>query len=283
MGFLADAAPYAFDLGWPVFPQARASVRKAPLVERGCYAASTSDQQLAAWDEQFGEANVGLATGAASGVVVIDLDGEEGIANWAALEGKVMFRLPETVVSETGGGGRHLFFRSPGQCKNSVSRIAPKIDVRGDGGAAALPPSLHHSGRTYRWVVSPWDRPLAMFPLALLRFVKEPIDYGRRAMDWRQPAGDVGKQLAGIVRVASQAPNGERNHTLNWAAYTAAGLIGSGMAESQVRAALMEAAAACGLDRIEATGTINSGLRAGKSKGGQRARPQPDRSVGDQT
>lgn len=271
MSFLSDAAPYALGLGWPVFPQARASVRKAPLVERGCYAASTSEVQLAAWDEQFGQANVGLATGAASGVVVIDLDGDEGIANWAALEGKVMFRLPETVMSETGGGGRHLFFKSPGQCKNSVSRIAPKIDVRGDGGAATLPPSLHHSGRTYRWLVSPWDREPAMFPLALLKVVKEPMDYGRRPLDWRQPTGDVGKQLAGIVRVASQAPNGERNHTLNWAAFTAAGLIGAGLSEHQVRAALTEAAFACGLDRVEAMKTINSGLRAGAAKGARRA------------
>lgn len=269
MGFLADASPYALDLGWPVFPQARSSVRKAPLVERGCYAATTSEQQLADWDEQFGEANIGLATGAASGVVVIDLDGEEGIANWAGLEGTVMFRLPETVMSETGGGGRHLFFKSPGQCKNSVSRIAPKIDVRGDGGAATLPPSLHHSGRFYRWLVSPWDREPAMFPIALLRFVKEPVEM-RPQLTWRLPAGDVGKQLAGIVRVVSQAPAGERNHTLNWGAYTAAGLIGPDLSENQVHAALAEASAACGLDRIEARGTINSGLRAGMRKGAQR-------------
>jgi hypothetical protein len=61
--------------------------------------------------------------------------------------------LPATVEAIT-GHGRHLYFKMPGiSVRNSESRIAPKIDVRGSGGYALCPPSLHPSGKRYAWSV----------------------------------------------------------------------------------------------------------------------------------
>jgi len=37
--------------------------------------------------------------------------------------------------------------------RNSVSKLAPGIDVRGDGGYVLAPPSVHPSGRAYAWSV----------------------------------------------------------------------------------------------------------------------------------
>src|SRR5262249_13771842 len=49
----------------------------------------------------------------------------------------------------TPSGGRHLYFRDPGNVRNSTDKLAVGVDVRGDGGYVVLPPS--HDG-LYEWV-----------------------------------------------------------------------------------------------------------------------------------
>jgi hypothetical protein len=95
--------------------------------------------------------NIGIVTGAASGIVVIDVDagGEETLARLEREHGP----LPPTVMARTGGGGRHIYFRHPGvPVKNDVKkRLAPGVDIRGDDGFVVAPPSLHKSGNLYEW------------------------------------------------------------------------------------------------------------------------------------
>ncbi|MBB6016932.1 bifunctional DNA primase/polymerase [Deinococcus radiopugnans] len=99
----------------------------------------------------FGEpAGKGIAviTGALSGVVVLDLDGEAG-----ELLRKRMGWNPHV---RTGSGGYHLYLRHPGSPVRTVSaKVAgvlgqewPGLDIRGDGGYAILPPS-HNAAGTY--------------------------------------------------------------------------------------------------------------------------------------
>lgn len=62
-------------------------------------------------------------------------------------------KLPDTLVSQTGGGGKHVFFKRPeGGVKNSAGKIAKGIDVRCDNGYVVIPPSPHHSGGEYCWL-----------------------------------------------------------------------------------------------------------------------------------
>ncbi len=81
---------------------------------------------------------VAIATGSKSGVWVFDIDADKGgEASLKDIETR-MGALPATVESITTGGGRHLFFRIPDfdgapEIKNSVSKVAPGIDVRGVG------------------------------------------------------------------------------------------------------------------------------------------------------
>lgn len=86
--------------------------------------------------------NYGIATGERSGVFVIDFD---SIDAFEAMSD----RLPPTYSVAT-GRGVHLYLKMPGfPVKNSVSALAPGVDVRGEGGFVVAPGSLHKNGKTY--------------------------------------------------------------------------------------------------------------------------------------
>lgn len=103
------------------------------------------DALIKLWDKRKG-LNVGIATGAISGIFVIDIDGEQGEADIARCG-----ELPQTLTART-GRGRHLFFKHPGNnIKTHTRAIGDKVDVRGDGGYVAGPGSNHASGAVYEW------------------------------------------------------------------------------------------------------------------------------------
>jgi len=122
-------------------------------------------EQVQRWWRRWPDANVGIVTGAVSGLVVLDVDprhgGEESLAALEAEHGA----LPRTVESLTGGGGQHLYFRHPGASVPSRP-IAPGLDLKGDGGLVVSPPSGHVSGRAYAWEsgCAPGDVPIANLP-----------------------------------------------------------------------------------------------------------------------
>jgi len=128
-----------------------------------------SEDQLEQWFKRWPDANLAVVTGEVSGLVVLDVDprhgGKESLAALESRHGK----LPETIESITGGGGRHLFFAHPGREVRNRVGIMPGIDLRGDGGTIVLPPSVHPSGKRYRWKRghAPGDRPIAPLPIWL--------------------------------------------------------------------------------------------------------------------
>lgn len=101
-------------------------------------------------------AGYGVRTGAApfgSGCIVVDLDSEAACAAFESLGG-----APETYTVAS-PRGLHLYFTHPGFCvRNSRSKLASKIDVRGDGGMVVGPGSPHKSGARYELLR---DAPLA--------------------------------------------------------------------------------------------------------------------------
>jgi len=103
-----------------------------------------TESEITAWFTRTPDANIGIVTGSISGVAVVDLDGPEGIAEAKKLG------LSSTLVSIT-GEGKHLWFRASAHVASSV-RVHPGIDIRGEGGYVVAPPSIHESGRRYRWV-----------------------------------------------------------------------------------------------------------------------------------
>jgi len=143
---------------------------KHPRTPNGLYDATTDPAVIIRWWGRWPNANVGVATGAASGVIVLDVDprhgGDDSLVDLEQQHGLV----PETPHALTGGGGQHLLLAHPGRTVPNKVAIAPGLDVRGDGGLIVAPPSLHASGREYAWDIAshPDDVPLAGVPVWLL-------------------------------------------------------------------------------------------------------------------
>ena len=125
---------------------------KRPATANGVKDATIDPDVIQRWWREQPEFNIAVATGALSGIFVTDIDGLDAEAELRKLEAQYG-PIPPTVELIT-ARGRHLFFQYPEQpVRNSAGKLAPGIDVRGDGGYVLAPPSKHPSGRRYCWSV----------------------------------------------------------------------------------------------------------------------------------
>jgi len=139
---------------------------KHPLILRWPENASRAATVIRFWWRRWPEANVGLVTGAASGLVVLDVDVRHGGHHSLEELERQHGDLPKTVEAETGSSGRHILFKHPGtRVSNSAGLLGPGLDVRGDGGYIVVPPSLHACGRRYAW--DPTRHPAHIEPASL--------------------------------------------------------------------------------------------------------------------
>jgi len=157
--------------GWAVFPvhgvsggRCRcgmsdcSSPGKHPLTRRGVKDATTNGEVIAGWWKRWPDANLGLANGRTSGMVVVDVDPPEGEHSLTRLR-DAGYELPETAMVRTGSGGFHLYYAAPGiPVGNTAGRLPgvslelPGIDLRAEGGYVVAPPSVHASGSRYVWM-----------------------------------------------------------------------------------------------------------------------------------
>jgi hypothetical protein len=199
----ARAATDCLARGWAVVPVMsggkRPLVRWEPFQNR-----LPTKEEVEAWFRRWPEANLGIVTGAVSGLVVLDVDPRHGGADSLARLEAEHGALPETVEALTGGGGRHLYFAHPGGSMPNKVALAPGIDLRGDGGLVVAPPALHASGRRYLWQDSrgPGDLPLAPMPEWLATVSRrDPGHRGHPLAYWR-------------ALVRRGVAEGERNNTV---------------------------------------------------------------------
>jgi Bifunctional DNA primase/polymerase, N-terminal len=148
----AAARDYA-TRGWPVFAcygmragrctcgkPGCAHPGKHPLTRHGFKDATTDPRQIDQWWTDHPDANVAIATGAASGLIVLDRDPRNGgdltLGELEAQYGK----LPETAVSFTGGGGAHYCFRYREEpIRSGTDVLGPGLDIKSDGGYIIAP------------------------------------------------------------------------------------------------------------------------------------------------
>lgn len=234
------AAEYARCFDWRVFPlhtmaDGRCTCGKAicddaakhPRTLHGLLDATSDQEQIAEWATHWPDANIGVATGQKSGFIALDIDprhgGDDNLAELEREHGK----LPGTVVSLTGGGGKHYLFLWPGEyvkSRQGDTAILPGVEIKGDGGYIVAPPSLHQSGQRYEWELSsrPGDVAIAPLPLWLLELLRgENKSNGRECLD-EEPIKLI-YEGARNVRLTSLAGTMRRR----------------GMSEAAIRAALL--------------------------------------------
>jgi len=184
--------------GWPVLPLRG----KVPLVAHGVHDATTDPTTIAAWWRRWPDADAGIATGAVSGIIVLDVDPRHGGDDTLHDVERARGPLPDTPRVLTGGGGTHIYLAHPGgTVACSAGALGPGLDVRGDGGYVVAPSSLHASGRPYTWEVGGGleDAPLAPVPSWVLE-----LHRGRTNGDATPP-----DEWEALVRAG--APEGRRN------------------------------------------------------------------------
>jgi putative DNA primase/helicase len=128
---------------------------KHPMTPHGVKDATTDRDQIRAWWTESPDANIGIATGSEAGILVLDIDPRNKGKETLARLKKELGPLPDTVTALTGGGGRHLIFKHPAFSvrKDTSGKVfGPGVDVLSDGCIMIAPPSVHASGKQYRWV-----------------------------------------------------------------------------------------------------------------------------------
>ncbi|WP_437231050.1 bifunctional DNA primase/polymerase [Planctomicrobium sp. SH661] len=120
-------------------------------------------EEASAWNCE----NLGLVTGAASGIIVVDCESRED-AKWFFTT-----RGQSTTIVQT-PRGFHFYFQTPGQHVPNAQRLEGRYDVRGDGGYVVAPPSIVN-GKQYKFVEG--------------HGMKDALALPKFQMEWRYPPG----------------------------------------------------------------------------------------------
>jgi Bifunctional DNA primase/polymerase, N-terminal len=237
----------------PVFPCTPGG--KQPLTSHGLHDASTDLVTVRSWWHRWPDANIGMPTGAASGVDVVDVDVHSGGNGFAAFERARSAGLAEgwAWLVRTPSGGVHAYYlRGLVEEQRSWQVPSQHVDFRGDGGYIIAPPSRVEGG-SYELITVGQHRATPVDAAALRAFLEPP-------RPTRPPAslpamGSRPDKLAGWV---ASRPEGARNHGLFWAACR---MVEEGHPFDSTASLLGDAARSAGLSDQEAITTIRSAYR----------------------
>jgi hypothetical protein len=257
---LEAALGYA-GLGWRIHPIRPRE--KLPILDEWQKRATTDARLIKRWFARTPDANVAVATGSGSGIMVIDVDGGDGETSLARLE-RQHGALPDFAPQQTTGNGWQIFLGWPEgrEIRNSAARLGQKLDVRGEGGYVVLPPSIHPNGKRYRWPegCSPWEiltDPPPGWLLDLLDPPAPPAPARERFQPAYRPAAGPDryslKALEAELALVAMAPAGGRNDQVWSGAKSLFRLVRDGRLSADIVArGLLDAArhAGCGSDPL---------------------------------
>lgn len=261
------------------------SERKTPLLEHGFHDASAVVEDVRAWWTRWPDA--GLAIAVPEGVIVVDVDprngGDETMREACAAGG--VWTPPRTLKVSTQSGGRHYYYRVPGDF-DARSRLGRGVDLKRAGkGYAIVPPTAGYSVAGAQpeaqegWRFAQCLEDLAAegpdAPGWLLEAMARPPHEDRPAGVESDPRygedeyatayGMAG--MAAELLAVQQAEPGGRNDQLNRSAFSLGQLVGGGELDyDHARMALEHVADEIGLEPDEYSDVIERALEDGSAE-----------------
>ena len=232
--------------------------------------ATTDPDRVRSWF-RTGHAGVGVVTGGGSGLAVLDIDtrhgGERSVLDLQHRHGE----LPPTLWAQTGSGGWHAYFTHPGGTVVSrAGKLGPGLDSKADGGMVVAAPTLHASGRRYRWATDLEPAPMPGWLVDRLRPAPEaPRPTAAQLAASRARVRDpfLRAALDGEARkVAATVHGGGLHDRVLASAVALGGLVHLGLPEDDVVAALTAAAAHADYPPREVERTVRDGLTYGQAR-----------------
>jgi putative DNA primase/helicase len=145
--------------------------------------------------------NICIFTGKISDLIVVDIDDEQGYEELK----KHGIELPETLTVSTGRGYHHYYRYSEDANIKTLAGVLEKVDIRAKGGLVVAPPSLHASGRQYKFVNEGTE--IAEFPK----------DFATKMKELAKTTSSTEKKLTSTGReelLANRLKKGNRDQTL---------------------------------------------------------------------
>ena len=207
----------------------------------------------------FSNANIGVACGAASGIIVIDIDPRNGGMETFRSLRKRGLEFPPTVAVSTPSGGIHAYYRYHPDVKGTKNPLGAGIDIQTDGKYVVAPAS-HIGEQKYTWRKSPLGVNFPPLPSwAIKKLIPRPV----RTAFHEPYRGDHGN-LAGPIHYLENMTQGDRNMVLHWCGCRAGEAMRKGqLSEAEAMQQLIAAAHRVGLEPKEIVKTIKSGIRKG--------------------
>lgn len=241
--------------GIPTFP---CNNNKRPTTPHGFKDATTDPTTLTRLFAHPDATLIGMPTGRKTSLIAVDIDPKNGGDQW--LKQQAPWIQP-TRTHQTRSGGSHLIFAYPNQpIPNSAGRVAPGVDVRGDGGYIIIPPS---PGYVITNHAPPAPLPDWLLHAALHKPPARPPFLNYLANPCINKTSAVTRRLARAYEAVARAPQGQRNTTLNQQTFALTIVAHEGLIpEAEVAELMLLAAKTAGLPHREAEATIRSAMRA---------------------
>ena len=164
-----------------------------------------------------------------------------------------------------------LFYSIPEgvELSNSAGKLAPGVDIRGEGGQVVFPGSIHpDTGAAYTWLEgrSPEEIDMEPLPAWIIADLTKPAHVPAQARPQRMDinySSYINSAMKGEAEKVKAAVESTRNATTNASAYALGRLAHAGLQRSDAETDLTNAAMDAGLSEREAGITFASGWEAG--------------------
>ncbi len=181
---------------------------KHPMTRSGYKDATDDLDFLLEFFRKHPGANLAIATGRISGIVVFDVDPRNGGNATFEKLGLTEEDLKDVPRVRTGGDGWHYYFRYPSSGMPKASQLGPGIDLKHDGGYILAPPSNHISGGIYHWDASSplisLDR-IPEFPQKLIEMIPKETEATKKTAEkatWFDNVIEKGRRNSTLFRIA---------------------------------------------------------------------------------